>query len=250
MPDILELLASFGDSVTSYTTPGDFRAKVFDFERLPSKLARPLSPETNVPLIQMCYTLRSVQENNSNIRNRYSIRQTLVHHQYEPSTETAFWLTVHTHPENRDCIEHLFPDLWEGRSSDDKAWSWTACLKIHLALCEWAMEGWAWYMISLEIEYDRFAVRFFFSLFSPDTPAKHTRMSSLRNLIIRMKSANLKNMYFSGFKSEQKSLSAVYKAMRMSSPRFWHFMNAKILYEFRCFSKQIMEENSLAIYVT
>jgi hypothetical protein len=99
--------------------------------------------------MRLCFNLRSVEESSRERSLPWSIRQVAIYHTFDFETGNAVWITVKGNTQIKKRITELLkPSKSRTNSSVGDAFSET--LRIHLLLCNWALENWRWYINDLE----------------------------------------------------------------------------------------------------
>ncbi|KAI1170056.1 hypothetical protein F4777DRAFT_595626 [Nemania sp. FL0916] len=105
---------------------------------------------------EVCYNLQVVSPTNSApnplIQDGWRIRQYAVYHRLDLVTDAALWIIADPGNAAGTLIDRMFPQgcELEGFSFDSFSKSFNSALNTHLALAQWASDGWRWYLRSLE----------------------------------------------------------------------------------------------------
>lgn len=153
MPSFLDFVFSFG----TQRHANDFHFTGFRHDTRLSGLERGIAIpalDRSGRVLQLCYSLRSVETSLDQENWPWSIRGTATHHAFDFETGRANWLIVkgergvsmkerimtETSPHNGHT-QHKF-------GSRDEAFS--SSMSTHLLLCNWSAENWRWYINYME----------------------------------------------------------------------------------------------------
>ena len=107
--------------------------------------------------LQVCYSLKSVEQSVGQPHWPWSIRQCATHHTFDVKSGRAEWIIIKGNKEIakrvRSATGNHGPNVFS--SFDDVNTAFSAALYIHLIICEWSAENWRWYIKFLEQEIDR-----------------------------------------------------------------------------------------------
>ena len=102
--------------------------------------------------IQVCYNLRSVEQSGS---DSWSTRTCALHHTFDVRNVRVIWIIIKGNDRMKRRVEEA---TGGGGCSDmtcfeklDRAFA--ASLATHLVFCDWAAEGWRWYINNLEDQF-------------------------------------------------------------------------------------------------
>lgn len=150
MPELVDFLFSFGyQSRAQDPYFSSFRQRT---------CISPSNQAFNVPElawsgyeISACYNLRSPERSGSG-PSGWSMRVCAVHHTLDLREIRANWIIIKGNGVIKDRIEQIFGGPANGGISSletiDTAFA--ASLKVHMVLCDWAVEQWRWYINSLD----------------------------------------------------------------------------------------------------
>jgi hypothetical protein len=149
MPAFLDFIFTFGDQ----EYPTDFFTGFRSENRL-SAINRGLPiPELGRSGVgyQICYSLKSVEES-KDPRRPWSIRQAAVYHSFDLETGRATWIMIKGNLRTKNGVVKATEDNDRPhlRSFGTLSQAFVSSLETHLILCEWAGEGWRWYINFLE----------------------------------------------------------------------------------------------------
>lgn len=155
MPSFLDFLFSFGKQ---------HHAKDFYFTgfRHNTHLS---GPEKNVAIpalgrsgriLQLSYSLRSVEASKDQEEWPWSIRGTAAHHTFDFETGRTSWLIVKgeggASMKERITIETSSQNGNMANKFDTRDQAFSSSLSTHLLLCNWSVENWRWYINHMEQE--------------------------------------------------------------------------------------------------
>jgi hypothetical protein len=99
--------------------------------------------------MQLCYNLMSVEEFPVSVELPWSIRQVAVYHRLDFETGKSVWVTIKGNKVIKDRLSNL-TKKWDASRFGSVAEAFTACLEVHLLLCNWSMANWRWYINDLQ----------------------------------------------------------------------------------------------------
>ncbi|KAF2265369.1 hypothetical protein CC78DRAFT_599817 [Lojkania enalia] len=105
---------------------------------------------------QLCYNLKGVVMKNDEAEDvkmhEWSIRQAAIHHQFDIVYGTTLWIVTKGRRDLYDRIKDMTSQ--KGREEDRSFATVEECFRsslgAHLLYCQWAIEGWRWYVRWLE----------------------------------------------------------------------------------------------------
>lgn len=155
MPSFLDFLFSFG---------AQHHAKDFYFTgfRHNTHLS---APEKNLAIptlgrsgriLQLCYSLRSVEASKDQEKWPWSIRGTAAHHTFDFETGRTNWLIVKgeggASMKERIITETSSQSGYAVNKYDTRDQAFSSSMSTHLLLCNWSVENWRWYINFMEQE--------------------------------------------------------------------------------------------------
>jgi hypothetical protein len=153
MPSYLDFMSVFGLQLNQ-------REVRFSGFHEQSTLAASLSKRPAVPELgrsghgfQLCYNLKAVVDKGGKGKDRWSIRQAAIHHQFDVDNGIALWICTEGRKDGlftriRDLTSDAKrPEDWSYGSRDE---SLRSSLATHLTCCHWSIEEWRMYMGWLE----------------------------------------------------------------------------------------------------
>lgn len=155
MPSFLDFLFSFG---------AQHHAKDFYFTgfRHNTHLS---APEKNLAIptlgrsgriLQLCYSLRSVEASKDQENWPWSIRGTAAHHTFDFETGRTSWLIVKgeggASMKERIITETSSQSGYAVNKYDTRDQAFSSSMSTHLLLCNWSVENWRWYINFMEQE--------------------------------------------------------------------------------------------------
>ena len=104
--------------------------------------------------MQICYNLKSVERSGSSLMD-WTIRSCAIHHTLDLKNVRGNWIIIKSNDIMKDRLEqatsnHRRHDMSSFETLDK---SFTASLTVHLILCDWAAEGWRWYINGLDDQF-------------------------------------------------------------------------------------------------
>ena len=107
---------------------------------------------------QLSFNLKGVSQvpiPNKPGKNRWSIRQAAIHHQFDVELGTTLWIITKGDRDLKERVEDMTAPPPYGRAEDQAFGtpeeSFKSSLAVHLLLCNWSTEEWRWYIQYLEI---------------------------------------------------------------------------------------------------
>ncbi|KAI9866764.1 MAG: hypothetical protein M1813_000706 [Trichoglossum hirsutum] len=153
MPSYLDFLFPFGKQVYQQ----DFYFSGFRHENRLSNSEKGLRvPELGRSgrVLQLCYSLKSVERWEGNPERPWSIRQTAVYHSFDTEAGVATWILAKGNELMKNRVQsatgsHALSELTSFGTIDGAI---AATLAAHLIFCDWSGENWRWYVNFLEEE--------------------------------------------------------------------------------------------------
>jgi hypothetical protein len=156
MPSYLDFISVFGVQ----WEPRDLRFSGFREQLILGQSAS----TTAIPALgrsgrqyQLSFNLKGVSQvpiPNKPGRNRWSIRQAAIHHQFDVELGTTLWIVTKGDRDLKERIEDTTAPPPYGRIEDQSFDTPEECfrssLAVHLLLCNWSTEEWRWYIQFLE----------------------------------------------------------------------------------------------------
>lgn len=154
MPSYLDFVSVFGLQVNQREIRFSGFHEQSTLSISPTK--RPKVPQLNRSGrgYQLCYNLKTIADKGEKEKDRWSIRQAAIHHQFDVEQGTALWICTEGRKEKGlfDRIRDLTsdpkrPEDYSYGTIDQAARS---SLATHLTCCHWSVEEWRTYMTWLE----------------------------------------------------------------------------------------------------
>ena len=151
MPEFVDLIFPFGNQRRAQ----DFHFTAFRQRTRLSK--RPLSLQIRElgwsgRDIQVCYNLKSVEHSISQSHWPWSIRHCAISHSFDIENARATWIMIKGNKIMQKRMTQATsiqgPPEFQNIKYIDRAFA--ASLTVHKILCDWAAEGWRWYINQLE----------------------------------------------------------------------------------------------------
>lgn len=172
MPDIVQFISLFGEQ----SQPNDLNFSGFSAQPIANKPSDGKAVQglgRSGKQYQLCYNLKCVSLKTSHPTDftfdEWSIRQAVIHHQFDVDGGDTFWLVVKGGTDLE--LQRRFKDLMgskspsECRSFGTPAESFRSSLFAHLMYCLWAREDWRGYIGWLERSVDQEVSQFKIYLF-------------------------------------------------------------------------------------